>query len=184
MDRKYLNLLSSIFSYEGIKNAEGKDDAPIVRAKDGYLKLALRLVQGANVNARDGEHLIGAARSGSVEALKYLVSQGADIKTYGKKALHVAIKHGYYYYRLIKDERWARTIRYLLSLGVVPDFKDDDTLALAAAYGRIDIMKYLLDMGKYEGYPVLISGYKEARDRICQEISRNPSLSSLIARYY
>lgn len=79
--------------------------------------------------------------NGNLEAVKYLISKGFNLKKYGEDALAIASMYG----RL-------NIVKYLISQGVKPNARSirlggNTDLSLAAYYNHFEIVKYLVAQG-------------------------------------
>ena len=95
-------------------------------------KIKKAVKRGANPNIG----AIIAAENGKLEALTLLVTLGADIKAFGNKALHEAVR-----------ENHLDVVKYLVSIGADVTFDDNILVASAASRNYIDILKYLVSVG-------------------------------------
>lgn len=146
----------------------GEAEAPlIIAAWNGHLNvIGYLLAQGADVNAQDGEFLIGAARNGHLSAVKYLVSQGADVNAQRGSALISAAREG----RL-------SVVQYLLSLA--PRSRAEILALMRVSNPKdLDTLGYLLSL--YDTIPsklsrkmlILLDEEKKMREAITSTYSR------------
>ena len=114
--------------YRGDITLMVKNDAVIEVSKNGHLEVVKYLVsQGADIKTRDNYAVRWASRNGHLEVVKYLVSQGADIKTRDNYAVIWASRN-----------RHLEVIKYLVSQGA--DIKDQNNKAVRLASTN-DILK-------------------------------------------
>jgi uncharacterized protein len=156
------------------RNIEGGDYPTRTADMDSLAFITYLLDKGANVNARITEStetrtvftnqwlnengataFLRAAQSGDLELLKLLVSRGADPKintTLGVTPLAVAAGIGWVesVTRERSPEETVATVKYLLSLGLDPNFQaDTGRVALhgAAHKGATEVVKVLVAAG-------------------------------------
>jgi hypothetical protein len=103
----------------------------------GWLEVIKCLVSGVgdNVSVNCNEAIYHAAGNGHLETVKYLVSQGDELKDFGKFALREAAKYGH-----------LNVVKYLVSQGADPRV-DDDALQMAAENDHLDVVEYLMENG-------------------------------------
>jgi ankyrin repeat protein len=156
------------------RNIEGGDYPTRTADMDSLAFITYLLDKGADVNARITEStetrtvftnqwlnedgataFLRAAQSGDLELLKLLVARGADPKintTLGVTPLAVAAGIGWVegVTREHSAEETVEAVRYLLSLGIHPDFQGDTgrvALHGAAHKGATDVVKLLVAAG-------------------------------------
>ena len=106
------------------------------------LKISHYLMENADEEEETGLTL--ATLYGCIEAVKYLVENGADLNAKyhdNDTALMIASANGY-----------LEICKYLVENGARVDERDSDfirALILASLYGHIDIVKYLVENGAY-----------------------------------
>ena len=109
-------------------------ESPFVEeCKSGDLEVVMYLVsQGADVQNRDNWAVREASKNGHLEVVKYLVSQGADVQAKDNWAVRVASQNGH-----------LEVVMYLVSQGA------DNNWAVqqASANGHLEVVKYLVSQG-------------------------------------
>lgn len=108
----------------------------IIAARTGNLEKLKDLVSnGANIYAESNNAWSGAASNGHLEVIKYLISQGYDIHIDNDNAIKTAAHDGH-----------LDIVKYIIEKGVSDKIKKN-LLLLAAYKGHIKIIKYLVEIG-------------------------------------
>ena len=91
---------------------------------------------GVDIHTDNDYALIGAARNGYLEVVKYLVEQEADIHADNDCALRWAAENGH-----------LRVVKYLVEHGANIHADNDCVLRWAAEEGHLEVVKYLVEHG-------------------------------------
>lgn len=126
-----------------LKNYDGSTALIEAVIKKDTETLSALVRAGATVETIDRAFVVAADR-GNTDMLRMLWEKGIDRDKVGREAL-VSVAQGY----RINDEEANRTVRFLLSLGVDVNARDDGYTALqrAARGGKSLVAKTLLDAG-------------------------------------
>ena len=113
-------------------------ESPFVEeCKSGDLEVVMYLVsQGANVTDDNNYAVQVASMNGHLEVIKYLVSQGADVTDDNNYAVQVASMNGH-----------LEVIKYLVSQGADVKVKDNYGVQVASENGHLEVVKYLVSQG-------------------------------------
>ena len=104
---------------------------------NGHLKVVKYLVkQGANVRTKDDSALGLASENGHLEVLKYLVEHGADVRANNDLPLRLASENGH-----------LEVLKYLVEHGAIVRSENDYALRSSSAYGHLEVVKYLVGRG-------------------------------------
>ena len=75
---------------------------------------------------------------GNVKGIKYLVEQGADIRSHNDWTLRDAAHYGH-----------LEVVKYLINQGLDVNLRNTEALRQAAIQGHLEIVKYLVEQGAY-----------------------------------
>jgi len=99
----------------------------------GSLEIVKFLIEnGANIHVWNDWTLRWAARNGHLEIVKYLVEKGANIHVMDERALHWAAENGH-----------LEIVKYLVENGADIHAGNDYALCWAAERGHLKVVKYL-----------------------------------------
>ena len=105
--------------------------------ENGYLEVVKYLVsQGADIRADDDFAVRWASENGYLEVVKYLVSQGADIRAVYDFAVRLACENGY-----------LEVVKYLVSQGADIRAVYNYAVRYASENGNLEVVKYLVSHG-------------------------------------
>ena len=92
--------------------------------------------QGADIKYNDDYAIRCASANGHLEVVKYLVSLGANIRADDDYAVRLASSRGH-----------LEVVTYLVSLGANIRADDDRVVKLASQKGHLEVVKYLVSLG-------------------------------------
>jgi len=104
--------------------------------KKGRLDLVMVAINNRNVTDDNCYYLYTAVEGGNLEVVKYLVSQGADIRTGDDSSVKSACWNG----RL-------EILKYLVSRGADIHAGNDSSVRQASIKGHLEVVKYLVSQG-------------------------------------
>lgn len=132
--------------------------------EDYFWDIKKKLIEaGANVNVTDrcgSTLLIIYAKCGVIDKLEYLISAGANLNirdSEGDTALIKAVRQSNY------DRECLKVIKLLIDAGAsvnIINKSGDTALTIAALWGFLDVVKYLIENGANANLTICITGQK------------------------
>ena len=131
-----INVIKYLVKNGATTNSHFKNNEALKLAyENGCLEIATILVKNSFFTSNH-EALIQASQYGNIEAVKYLVENGADVHADDDKALIFASKNGN-----------IEVVKYLVEYGSDIHANNDEALEQASYFGHLDVVQYLVEHG-------------------------------------